>query len=66
MGGGSNADYLNRLTAQATGRKVLAGPGEATAIGNAAAQMIAAGELKDRLDARDVIGKSFAIRVYEP
>ena len=66
VGGGSNADYLNRLTAQATGRKVLAGPGEATAIGNAAAQMIAAGELKDRLDARDVIGKSFAIRVYEP
>jgi rhamnulokinase len=66
VGGGSNADYLNRLTAQATGRKVLAGPGEATAIGNAAAQMIAAGELKDRLDARRCVGESYAVKVYEP
>ena len=33
VGGGSNADYLNRLTAKKSGRKVLAGPGEATAIG---------------------------------
>lgn len=66
MGGGSNADYLNRLTARATGRKVLAGPVEATAIGNIAAQMIAEGELKDLQDARSCIYQSFPIVTYEP
>lgn len=39
LGGGSNADYLNRLTAEATGCTVITGPSEATAIGNAAVQM---------------------------
>ena len=38
-GGGSNAGYLNRLTAEATGCTVILGPAEATAIGNAAVQM---------------------------
>ena len=66
MGGGSNADYLNRLTARATGRKVLAGPVEATAIGNIAAQMIAEGELDDLQDARSCIYQSFPIVTYEP
>lgn len=66
VGGGSNADYLNRLTAKATGKRVLAGPAEATAIGNAAAQMIAAGELKDRLDARRCVGRSYELKTYEP
>ena len=65
MGGGSNAEYLNRLTAKATGRKVLAGPVEATAIGNIAAQMIAEGELKDLQEARNCIYQSFPIMVYE-
>ena len=65
MGGGSNAEYLNRLTAKATGRRVLAGPVEATAIGNIAAQMIAEGELKDLQDARSCIYQSFPIVTYE-
>lgn len=65
MGGGSNAEYLNRLTAKATGRKVLAGPVEATAIGNIAAQMIAEGELADLKDARNCIYQSFPIVTYE-
>lgn len=43
VGGGANADYLNRLTAAECKRKVIAGPTEATAIGNLAAQMIAQG-----------------------
>jgi rhamnulokinase len=34
IGGGANAEFLNRLTAQYTGKKVVAGPSEATAIGN--------------------------------
>lgn len=66
VGGGSNADYLNKLTAEATGITVYAGPGEATAIGNLAAQMIAAGELKDLKAARDCVFRSFDIQVYKP
>ncbi|MDE5803632.1 MAG: rhamnulokinase [Lachnospiraceae bacterium] len=66
VGGGANADYLNRLTAKATGRTVYAGPVEATAIGNIAAQMIAAGELADLQEARHVIGQSFPIVQYTP
>ncbi len=65
IGGGSNADYLNRLTAEATGKDVYAGPGEATAIGNILAQMIAAGELADLAQARDCVYRSFEIKKYE-
>lgn len=64
VGGGSNAGYLNELTAKATGCTVYAGPGEATAIGNLAAQMIRAGELKSLSDARACIFHSFAVKEY--
>lgn len=66
VGGGANAEYLNGLTAKVTGRAVYAGPTEATAIGNIAAQMIAAKELSDLQAARKCIARSFEIRVYEP
>ena len=66
VGGGSNADYLNRLTAQATGIPVYAGPTEATAIGNIAAQMMTAGELADLKAARACVFASFPINHYEP
>lgn len=62
VGGGSNADYLNKLTAKITGRCVYAGPTEATAIGNLSAQMIASGELSDLWEARNCIYESFEIR----
>ena len=65
VGGGSSAGYLNGLTAKYTKKRVVAGPKEATAIGNIAAQMIAAGELADIYDARECIGKSFEIEVFE-
>ncbi len=65
IGGGANADYLNRLTAKATGKKVLAGPVEATAIGNLAVQMIADGVLDGLNDARKCILNSFPIKVYQ-
>ena len=52
VGGGANAEYLNRLTAQYTGKAVHAGPGEATAIGNIAAQMIALGGFAGLQEAR--------------
>lgn len=66
VGGGSNAEYLNELTAKASGKAVYAGPVEATAIGNLCAQMIAAGELNDLEDARTCVGQSFEIRQYQP
>lgn len=65
VGGGANAAYLNELTAKATGKTVYAGPTEATAIGNLAAQIIAAGELSDLKAARNSVLKSFQIEKYE-
>lgn len=65
VGGGSNAEYLNQLTAEKTGRRVLAGPAEATAIGNLAAQMIASGEFSDDREARRCILQSCEVRCYE-
>lgn len=64
VGGGANADYLNRLTAEATGVPVYAGPTEATAIGNLAAQMMSAGEIKGLKEARACVFQSFEIKKY--
>lgn len=66
VGGGSHAEYLNQLTANRTGRTVYAGPGEATAIGNLLAQMLAAGEFKNLKSAREAVYRSFAITEYKP
>lgn len=65
VGGGANADYLNRLTASQSGRRVLAGPSEATAIGNLMAQMIGKGEFAGLMQARACVAESFQIREYE-
>ena len=64
IGGGANAAYLNRLTAKATGNRVLAGPVEATAIGNLAVQMIADGVFGSLQDARVCILESFPVEIY--
>lgn len=66
VGGGANAEYLNVLTAKATECTVVAGPIEATAIGNIMAQMIWEGELKNLKEARELIYVSFSIYIYEP
>lgn len=66
IGGGSNAAYLNQLTANATGRKVYAGPSEATAIGNIMAQMIRDGVFKDLKEARTCVFKSFDVKEFLP
>jgi rhamnulokinase len=66
IGGGSNADYLNQLTANATNKTVYAGPAEATAIGNLSAQMIAGGELADLKEARKCIFDSFDVKTFKP
>ena len=65
VGGGSNAGYLNELTAKATGKEVHAGPGEATAIGNITAQMLKAEEFKSIEEARTTIHESFGIKIYK-
>ena len=62
IGGGSRDGFLNELTAKATGKKVIIGPAEATAIGNLIIQMISVGELKDLTEARRIIKKSFDIK----
>ncbi|MDR0887012.1 MAG: rhamnulokinase [Clostridiales Family XIII bacterium] len=66
VGGGSNVDILNQLTADQAGIRVHAGPSEATAIGNIVCQMIACGDICNRTDARVLIAESFDIKVYEP
>lgn len=66
VGGGSNAEYLNQLTAKYTGCTVYAGPTEATAIGNLMVQMMTRGELKDLESARDCVFQSFAVKTYQP
>ena len=58
VGGGSNAEYLNNLTAKYTGKTVHAGPSEATAIGNIAAQMVALGHFADLQEVRACIRAS--------
>ena len=65
VGGGSNAGYLNELTAKATKKEIHAGPGEATAIGNITAQMLKAEEFKTIEEARTIIHESFGVKVYK-
>lgn len=64
VGGGSNAEYLNKLTARYTGKTVYAGPSEATAVGNLIAQMIADGTLTDLDEARACVTRSHEIQRY--
>lgn len=64
VGGGSNADYLNELTAQYTEKKVFAGPTEATAIGNLTAQMLKTGDLQNLQAARKCIRQSFSMKEF--
>jgi rhamnulokinase len=66
VGGGSCNRLLNQLAANATGRKVIAGPVEATAIGNALVQAIAMGDLSDLAAARAVVRSSFPVERFEP
>lgn len=66
IGGGSNARYLNQLTANATGKMVYAGPSEATAIGNLLVQMMKDKQIKDLSEARKGVHQSFDIHLYNP
>ncbi len=62
VGGGCKDEYLDSLTAQYTGKKVLAGPVEATATGNLIVQLIYSNETENLASARELIKKSFSIK----
>jgi rhamnulokinase len=66
VGGGSQNRLLNQLAANATGRTVLAGPVEATAIGNALIQAIGAGAVGGLEEARAIVRCSFQVERFEP
>lgn len=66
VGGGTKDGLLSQFTANATGSQVVAGPIEATALGNMAVQLLAQGVLKDLAEARRVIARSFALKQYQP
>jgi rhamnulokinase len=61
VGGGSQNRLLNRLVAETTGRRVIAGPTEATAIGNVMVQAVGAGDVSGLAQAREIIRQSFEI-----
>ncbi|NLX12563.1 MAG: rhamnulokinase [Phycisphaerales bacterium] len=66
VGGGTQNKLLCQMTADATGRKVVAGPVEATAIGNIAVQAVATRLLPDIWAARELVRRSFDVVNYEP
>jgi rhamnulokinase/L-fuculokinase len=66
IGGGVKDINLCKSTANATGRTVLAGPIEATAIGNIVVQLMGLGEINSLKEAREIVKKSFSVCVYTP
>jgi rhamnulokinase len=66
IGGGSKNRLLNQFTAEATGRKILAGPAEATALGNAAIQILATGRASSLQEVRAIVDRSFPTETFEP
>jgi rhamnulokinase len=66
VGGGIQNELLCQWAADACGRPVIAGPVEATALGNIAVQMIAAKEVSSLKEAREIIGRSLGVKRYEP
>lgn len=66
VGGGSQNRLLNQLTADAIGRTVVAGPSEATAIGNVLGQLVASGAVADWKQARQVSLRSSSTECYSP
>ena len=66
VGGGSQNDLLNQMTANAVQRPVVAGPVEATALGNALVQLIQLGYIKDMAEARRILASSADFKRFEP
>jgi rhamnulokinase len=66
VGGGGRNVLLNQFAADACGVRVVAGPVEATALGNVLVQAIAAGEIADLAEGRRLVAESFAVQSFFP
>ncbi len=66
VGGGSHSDLLNQCTADACGISVVAGPIEATALGNILVQAIAKGKVESLEKGREMVARSFPLKSYQP
>jgi rhamnulokinase len=66
IGGGSKNRMLNQFTTDATGRTVIAGPAEATALGNIVIQVLATGGATSLREVRAMVDRSFPTEVFEP
>ncbi len=66
IGGGSKNRLLNQFTADATGRRVLAGPAESTSLGNIAVQILATGGASSIAEVRAMVDRSFPTQIFDP
>lgn len=66
VGGGSRNRLLCQLTAEATGRPVVAGPAEATALGNAGVQLLGLGRLGSLAELREHVRRAVRLRHHRP
>ena len=66
VGGGSRNRLLNQFVANATGRTVIAGPAEATAMGNVLIQALGAGEIASLAQGRDIVRRSVELETFKP
>ena len=66
VGGGSSAEYLNERTAKETRRTVIAGPKEATAVGNLMVQAVGAKIIRNLAAAMPLIKSAFPVAEYQP
>jgi len=66
IGGGSKNQLHCQMAADALGRTVIAGPSEATALGNAAVQFIALGEIVSVAEARQILSRTVGTVQYDP
>jgi len=66
VGGGGKNELLSQMTADATGRRVVVGPYEATAIGNTLVQAMALGDLTSLVELRRTVADSTQLKTYTP
>jgi len=66
VGGGIQNELLCQFAADATGKRVVAGPIEATASGNVLMQAVATGRVKSIEEAREIVRQSFDLKEYHP
>lgn len=62
IGGGSKNELLNKLTKQKTGKRVITGPTEGTALGNLIVQMVSAKEIESVSQGREFVANSFEVK----